>query len=358
MHYTLTQLANDKSLRNALLQDKFTFRDENGIFELDFETLSFLKLHREVFDKLYALGGDRLMKKLLAEKKTCLTENPHAAQQGVRPISGTNKYFLKTNAGKPTTFSSIVHGMAGFAAFSKEFDADQVLFLTEEDLTADADFEEICEDAFFSLVDFEDTDQPETEEPRWQTEQGLFSFPAPAQFYQNCTLASKGGKLCFYDEEKEQFITLQYTEEIDFFDRNVPEDTPKTVVLDNLAACEPLKTEEGELLGYRYQTEEGGNWGFISRYCGQILAPVFEEITVCQSTEELPFLLAYQKQEEYSENHFDLFLSADAVHTDSGCTDLWFPLHPDFYEVTRTEDFRIETAQDENGNTAVLYIFR
>ena len=70
MRYTLLELIEDKKLRIALAEraneKALEFEDSNGVFSLNFKEQSLLLNHRQTYDRLCELGGEPLLKELLA----------------------------------------------------------------------------------------------------------------------------------------------------------------------------------------------------------------------------------------------------------------------------------------------------
>lgn len=149
MVYKLKDILDSKPLRRTLAEaaagKTLEFQDGNGVFDLDFSQQSLLVNHRTVYDRLCELGGEKLLKKLLNGGETCLTNDAKAAKQGVRPIAGTEKFFLLTNVGAPKAFASIAFGLAGWAAMDKSFDPALVTVTEQDSEVVDAFFEENAE---------------------------------------------------------------------------------------------------------------------------------------------------------------------------------------------------------------------
>ena len=263
MQYCLSECLRDKNLRIKLADTPFVFEDGNGVFDLDFQEQSVRKNHRKTFDRLMELGGEALLQKLLEEDKTCLMGEKG---KGTSTIAGTERFHLKTNAGTPTALSSIFHGIAGWGGVSEDFDLVLVTCALEEEESAEDD----------ELQDGEpDDESPEVR--RW-------AEPLPQQ---SCSLITRNGAPCFFDEENKEFISLPGT------------DGPVV----ELAACEPLmgKTDpwsDGEeIMGYRYRTKPDGKWGYVSRHFTQIVPPQFDEILVASYEDEVSCIFAWCKDE-------------------------------------------------------------
>lgn len=265
MTYTLAQLLENKDLRKSLAEGTFTFTDHNGVFDLDFQEKSMRLNHRAAFDRLYELGGEELLAKLLTGGKTCLTDTK---EKGLSPIQGTDRFFLKTNAGLPTAFTSILFGIEGWAAMSSDFDADGVVCQSGEEDTVPAEAEAEAE------VDEE--------------EESLL----PPHY--NVSLIQKDGKFSLYDNDENTFITLPC------------EDAPDGRI-SSMLFCEPLMAPpcredqtdnlDGEAvqLGWKYKLTEYGSFGWISEDCTVVSAPIFKKLEVhcdgsCYCREEMSLL--------------------------------------------------------------------
>lgn len=266
MEYTLERLLKDKKLRATVAKERFAFEDGNGVVQcLDFENLTYLKNHRALYDFLCQAGGEELLGKLLAQGKTCLTDDPDSANTGVRGIRGTEKYFLKTNAGDSTVLASILWGIQGLSETMEGFDPDKVRIVTAD--TAETDDEEPEEENTEALLDLDDMSDEEPQEEL---------LPA----HTDVSLVQKDGKFSLYDNETKEFITL-----------NCP-DAPDGQI-DSMAVCEKLEIperregqfngmEEAEInLGWRYKLSEDTDlWGWISADCTRVSAPIFQKIEV------------------------------------------------------------------------------
>ncbi|MBO7739018.1 MAG: zinc ribbon domain-containing protein [Oscillospiraceae bacterium] len=130
MTYSFNQVIKDKNLIKTLAEaakrHSLTITDYNIVFFFDFSEQSLLTNHRKTYDRLMELGGEKLLRKLLKEGSTCLTNDPNSAKQGIRPIQGTDKFFLQTNAGDPKVMTSILFDIAGWAAMDRSFDTQSI----------------------------------------------------------------------------------------------------------------------------------------------------------------------------------------------------------------------------------------
>ena len=295
MEYSLRACLEDKSLRGTLADAPFGFADGNGVFDLDFQEQSIRKNHRKTFDRLMKLGGEELLQKLLEEGKTCLMGEKG---KGTSAIAGTDRFHLKTNAGAPTALSSIFHGIAGWAEVSEDFDLDLVTCTLEEEESEEDD----------DLPDGE----PETES--WEMV-ARWGNPLPPQ---TCSLITRNGAPCFFDEENKEFISLPGT------------DGPVT----ELAACEPLIgkvsswSEDEEIMGYRYRTEPDGKWGYVSRLFTQIVPPQFDEILVARYGDAESCIFAWSKDESFEWNtQFQIVCSVKAPYDQQ---EIWLDLNGAF----------------------------
>lgn len=342
MRYSLAELIADKKLRGALAEQAnektLDFEDSNGIFFLDFKEQSLLLNHRQVYDRLWELGGDKLLKKLLKEGNTCLTDDPDAAKQGVRPVQGTERYFLMTNAGATKAFSSILYGMAGWADMSPEFDAEQVCM---------GDFSD--EDVF--CVDSEDSESSE-DDPF-----GVFDLGRPCWLHhgEECCDFSSGG----YNSSAElRFQNGRY-----YF---VSWDTGKLLSLlklnvDDMFFCEALYDDKTlimpTLMGFRYQMEENGKWGFISRHLANVTPAVYDDII---AVKDLVVAVV-----NHSGEQMDLTISIEVENARNGETDyrlppmlpdgLVYPVYKNVAGYLPRFDAIFEETRMEDGTNAFLY---
>jgi len=248
MTYHVSQLLEDSRLRTDLLNREFTVEDMTGEFGcLDFSQ-SMLKNHRAVFDRLCELGGEELLAEILEKApSTAITDDPNAAKQGVRPIKGTEKFFLKTNAGAPTALASILSAIS-FWAQSQGRDPDEtLLFHTEGE-----------EDDMTSLDDFFD------DEPRPELPDGLFPVVEPRR----CSLVQKNGKYAFFDEDAKEFVSFPVGG-----DDPDAEDKPP---VSEFARCQ-LMDDEKPQWGWKYKLEDSDDakWGWISADGVNCLPPMF-----------------------------------------------------------------------------------
>ena len=296
MDYTLAQVLEDKKLRAALAGGEIIFYDGNGVFELDFQENSIRKNHRAVFDRLCELGGEALLASLLEADNTCLTDDPNAANQGVRPIQGTDRYFLKTAAGDPTALASILHGIIGWAETDPDFDLDAVILNDGED--------ELWADLPLSF------DEPEEESvPQWTDSYSRkLGEGLPVR---NCTLATKGGKTSFYDEDANAFVSLTCA------------DGENELCLDSFYACEELEFEGLYTFGYKYKLSEEGKWGYISCRFTQILPPTYEDILVSSNPESCLIGIVSERADS---DTIDLHFSGSVSHPEIDGEDTWMPV--------------------------------
>ena len=134
MTCSIIQMINDKKLiadLAAAAKDRcLSISDGNGVFSFDFQEESLRINLRRTYDRLMELGGEKLLRKLLKEGKTCLQDQPGDAKKGVRPIKGTDKFFLQTNAGETKMLTSILCGIAAWDKMDKDFDEDLIVIDT------------------------------------------------------------------------------------------------------------------------------------------------------------------------------------------------------------------------------------
>lgn len=233
MNYTLGQLLEDKELRKTLAEEVFSFTDSSGDFyELDFEGQSMRQNHITAFGVLYALGGEKLFEEILAGGKTCLTKDPNAAKVGVVPVYGAEGWYLKTNASAAAAFASVLNGLAALK------DEERFSFSTYEKSTANR------------IV---------------------------AEFANNYVPDIMFGGLELKTEEKDGrfvLINADTDEQITFSLKSIMSD----IEIDSFYAIEPL--DEDNPIGYRYQTEEDGLWGYFEKELEQVVPPTFTDIFV------------------------------------------------------------------------------
>lgn len=325
MEFPLQTVLKDKKLRVALANHGFSLRDHNGVFDfLDFEQETLLKNHRALYDRLYQLGGESLLAELLETGQTCLTEDPKAAKQGVRPIAGTQRFYLKTNNGAPTVLLSILAGIAGWANTAEDFDPDGVV-LKELDGS-----------------DAEDREEADPAGPAGEVQEeedlvfcacGRLSEP-PGK----CVMmqAEGGDTWRIYSEDEEKCIELPCS------------DDPGLIIRE-LAVCEKLtfspeqgdddweETSEKTVFhgGYRYKLKtDGDKWGYINPDFSQVLSPRMDEILFTKEGRLLARESVVQEDEDGWEQHCDdlwvlgfLMQSKEedpfAPWTDAGEDDRW-----------------------------------
>ena len=231
MNYTLRELLADKELRKSIVEEPFSFADAEGDFyEVNFEGQSMRQNHIIVFSTLYDLGGDELFERLLAAGTTCLTKDPDAAKTGVVAVGGEG-WYLKTNASAFAAFTSILNGLAGLAE-------ERFSFSTYETSTATRIVASISNNYVPDIV-FD----------------GL-----------NLKTENKDGRIVL--------INVDSDEQITFALKSLMTD----VEIDSFFAIEPLGEEN--LIGYRYQTEEDGLWGYFEKEMEQVIPPTFKDIFV------------------------------------------------------------------------------
>lgn len=269
MEFPLQSVLRDKKLRVALANYGFALNDNNGVFDfLDFEHETMLKNHRALYDHLYQLGGEGLLANLLQTGQTCLTEDPKAAKQGVRPIAGTQRFFLKTNNGALTVLLSILAGIAGWANTAEDFDPDGVVLKELGGLDTE-DMEEAGHAG--------PADEVQEEEDLVFCACGRLSEP-PGKCV---TMQVEGGDTWrIYSEAQGKCIELPCSDD-------------PSLIIRELAVCEKLTfspdqgdndwEEKSEKTvfhrGYRYKLEaDGDKWGYINPDFSQVLSPRMDEI--------------------------------------------------------------------------------
>lgn len=228
MKYLIPDLLNNQTLRKELLDKAFCLKDENGVFSgLDFLGSSLRANHRAVFDAIAANGGDAALEQVLSQNNTCLTSDPHAAKQGVVPVRGSNAYFIKTNAGAPLAFQSILTAIWDYANDAEGFDRDGIYLLDEADTDeAEPEAEQTAEEAV-NRVCFE-----------------------TAHDY---SVVVKDGRSCFYDNNEERFSGVPISTGDAERDKEHP-------ILESAAVLEE------EDYGWRYKANAGDDfWGFIAK---------------------------------------------------------------------------------------------
>lgn len=325
MRYTFAELLEDKKLRASVAKlaekKELDFEDGNGVFELDFRGQTLRINNRSTYDKLFELGGEKLLKKLLKAENTCLSTDRNAANQGACAVRGTENYFLLLNAGATKAFSSILNGIAAWAKMDNHFDLDLVCVSAAED-------EEESSDLMF---DFE---MPK--ELRWfhNGEECSGHWTRSAR---KAVLSELDSKPVFVDADTGWKIHL-YT-----FDWE-----------GEMVTCEPLRTEEdAPIMGYKYQAEEGGKWGFLSTSLACIMAPQYDEIIAVEQ-----YVAAWTKQDG---DMVTLTLSVCVEQEETGLQEHWltywaptFENVPAYY--TPLDYMVLEEQELEDGRKARLYI--
>ena len=312
MRYTVEELINDKELRKEVADGGFGFADRDGEFSaVDFENGSMRQNHISVFEELYAIGGDELFEKLIAQGNTCLTKDPNAAKVGVIPVSGAEGYYLKTNASFAAAFSSILSGLAGLE------DDDRFSFGTDEE--DDPNTFSVCEEFNYSNIPFIDdlceiamisdgsciVKNPDTDE--------LISF----------LIKSDDGELRIDKFYKIERVTLP-----DFQERD---DMP---------------------FAYKYKLDEYGYWGYFNGTLSQITPPMFEEITLTCYNGNF-HLLAWISEGDLYKLYTDTlqnFLYDNAIELN---TSLSFYVEE---ALCPTSSSYIDSYADFDGNGVILYV--
>ena len=327
MRYTFAELLEDKKLRTSVAKlaekKELDFEDGNGVFDLDFRGQTLRINNRSTYDKLFELGGEKLLKKLLKAENTCLSTDRNAANQGACAVRGAENYFLLLNAGATKAFSSILNGIAAWAKMDKHFDLELVCVSTAGD--------EEEEESSDLMSDWE-----APKGLRWfhngEDCSGLFMNMA-----RNSVLSETDGKPVFVDADTGREIHL-YTFGWE----------------GNMVTCEPLRAEEdAPIVGYRYQAEEGGKWGFISTSLACVMAPQYDEMVVTEQ-----YVAAWTKQDE---DKVTLTLSVFVEQEETGLQEHWltywaptFENVPEYY--TPLHDAVLEEQELEDGRKARLYI--
>lgn len=296
MEFPLQTVLKDKKLRIALANHGFSLRDNNGVFNfLDFEQETMLKNHRALYDRLYQLGGEELLAELLETGQTCLTEDPKAAKQGVRPIAGTQRFYLKTNNGAPTVLLSILAGIAGWTNAAEDFDPAGVV-LKELD-GSDAEVMKEADPAG-------PADEVQEEEDLVFCACGRLSQP-PGK----CVMIQvDGGNIWrIYSEAQGKCIELLCSDD-------------PSLSIRELAVCEKLTfspeqedddwEEPSEKTafhgGYRYKLEaDGDKWGYINPDFSQVLSPRMDEILFTKEGRLLAHESVVQEDEDRWERRCD-----------------------------------------------------
>lgn len=330
MRYTLKELLEDKKLRAAVAEQayekKLDFEDGNGVFALDFRGQSLRLNHRQVYDTLCKLGGEKLLKKLMKGEKSCLTDDPTAARHGVCSIAGTEKYFLLTNAGASKVFASILNGIAGWAKMDKSFDMELVC-VNDDMVEEDADTDET--DAFDAFV---------FEEGNGWLCQGQEFTNNNLDAVRNGVLSYVDGKPVFVDAETGNPIYIM-----------------QLMLQGEMVSCEALyemDNEFGPVVGYKYRLEHGGKWGFISPRLVRVTMPVYDEIVAAGT-----MVAAWTEVED---EDIDLTLSLPAEQKETGVQDIWLlQSGPKFCKVnklyTPLNSMVLEEKGLEDGSRFYLY---
>lgn len=327
MRYTFAELLADKKLRTSVAKlaekKELDFEDGNGVFALDFRGQTLRINNRSTYDKLFELGGEKLLKKLLKAENTCLSTDRNAANQGACAVRGTENYFLLLNAGATKAFSSILSGIAAWAKMDKSFDLDLVCVSAAEDEeeAESSDLMSVCE-------------MPK--DLRWfhNGEECSSHWTRSAR---KAVLSELDGKPAFMDAAtgwKIHLHTFGWEGE--------------------MVTCEPLRAEEdAPIMGYKYRAEEGGKWGFISNSLSCVTGPQYNEII---ATEQ--YVAAWTKQDE---DMVTLTLSVCVEQEETGLQEHWltawaptFENVPEYYTPLRYAV--LEEQELEDGRKARLYI--
>lgn len=302
MYHKISQILNDKSRRIHLSKHKFTFKDTGGDLKLDFENKSIRINHRAAFDQLYRLGGDKLMEKLLAEGNTCLTTDPNAAKSGVYPVAGSDRYFIKTSTYDPSALASIFYGIAGWGEICGNWDEDDIIIEdhSEDDALLESCMKEVtaADDEFVPLFDdeFEPLDLD-------------FTYVPKARYF---TIIPNNGKMSLFNRQEKEFLEIFDGDETTY---------------DEFVSLEPITLGDDEIFGYRYQLEEGGKWGYISRGFAQTQLPRYDGIIAANGTFS-PMIFAWAKGKSFGsddEETLTVYYSDSVDLQDADFRDLWLP---------------------------------
>lgn len=242
MRYTLKELLADKDLRKELVENAFSFSDSEGdFFAVDFQGESMRQNHITVFEVLYALGGDALFEKLLAEGNTCLTKDPNAAKVGVQPVGGAEGWYLKTNASAAAAFASILNGLAGLN------DESRFSFSTEESSTATHIVSKAGNnyETWMTMGDFGLVFQTD--------DNGLISIFNPDENQPMSFTIEKEYEVLEFDK----FYSVEAINRKDFDENFESIDVP---------------------IAYKYQLEENGKFGFFNVEFSQVIPPMFKDV--------------------------------------------------------------------------------
>ena len=150
-------------------------------------------------------------------------------------------------------------------------------------LTGDETPERAAESA--ERADEDTGEETGDEEIDWEiaegTDEDLRFSPVTAR---NCSVVTKDGKLCLYDNDAEKFITIPWDdaeggvgEMLEFEPIRVPNPFEGFSDGDDAGDGDGGAEPEDKPLGYRYRLEKDGPWGFISRCFSQSLSPRFSE---------------------------------------------------------------------------------
>lgn len=191
----------------------------------------------------------------------------------------------------------------------------------------------------------------------------------------NCSIVTKDGKFCLYDNDVDRFITIPW-DGAEGGVREMLEFEPIHMPAKHSFGEEDDDGAKGELLGYRYRLEKDGAWGFISRCFSQSLPPRFSEFRVRKFVAHFtePPLWSWslcEKTDEEETARLELWYAVERETQREGESDLvmnsalelvksWYDeAHEYLSEADRLCGFKIEVLPDEKaipGEKPFIYI--
>lgn len=346
--YYLKELLNDKELCKKVITKKFCLYENGGEFKsLDFANNSMRYNHIKTFEKLYEIGGKKLFDAILADGKTCLTDNPNAAKVGIVEIHGADGYYLKSNVSAIVAFNSILNAVKHIGVVDDLFDIDDIYVEYEdirEEILADVSEEDMeYMEKLDRIHSGEQEEQFEAEEILEEFDQ-IASADEPDAYEQKLEVCKSDAGYFLCDTETGERVSFEcnngmQTETVSLMYNIQHISYEEKVGTSYNNGIEDDITEE-RICGYRYQLEKDGKWGFISEHFAYFVYPIYNDICVTEKGDILGYYFS-------GDSTIDISVAYSAEYTDEN----------NFSEYDKT----LHDAQYKyvcNDKSKSLYLFR